>query len=141
VRDGALLLDTCALIWLANGDTLAPAALQRIREAAAAGGVLVSPISAWEIGLLARPSQTRPLRFRPDPASWFEQFVTRPGVALAPFTPPIAIAASSLPEPLHGDPADRLLVATARALGVALVTRDARLLDYASAGHIDAIRC
>jgi PIN domain nuclease of toxin-antitoxin system len=141
VRDGALLLDTCALIWLANGDTLAPAALQRISDAAAAGGVLVSPVSAWEIGLLARLSQARPLRFHPDPAGWFEQFVTRNGVALAPFTPAIAIAASSLPEPLHGDPADRLLVATARAIGVALVTRDARLLDYAGVGHVEAVRC
>jgi len=141
VRDGALLLDTCALIWLANGDAMAPAALLRIQEAAAGGAVLVSPISAWEIGLLARPSQARALRFHPDPARWFEEFVTRPGVALAPFTPAMAMAASSLPEPLHGDPADRLLVATSRALGIALVTRDARLLDYAAAGHVGAVRC
>lgn len=141
MRDGALLLDTCALIWLANGDAMAPAALQRIADAAASGGVLVSPISAWEIGLLARPLQARSLRFHPDPASWFDRFVRRPGVALAPFTPAMAIAASSLPEPQLGDPADRLLVATARALGVALVTRDGRLLDYSDAGHVAAVRC
>jgi PIN domain nuclease of toxin-antitoxin system len=46
-----------------------------------------------------------------------------------------------LPGELHADPADRLLIATARQLGVPLVTRDRRILDYAAQGHVDAIPC
>jgi PIN domain nuclease of toxin-antitoxin system len=64
-----------------------------------------------------------------------------PGVRLAPFTPEIAIASSHLPSPAHGDPADRLLIASARELNVPIVTRDARIKAYASAGHVQHIGC
>ncbi len=50
----ALLLDTCALIWFANDDPLNPAAVEAIRRASTASGVFISPISAWEVGLLGR---------------------------------------------------------------------------------------
>jgi PIN domain nuclease of toxin-antitoxin system len=64
-----------------------------------------------------------------------------PGVNAARFTVKIAIAASQLPEPLHGDPADRMLIATARALSMPIITRDSKILDYASAGHVAALAC
>jgi PIN domain nuclease of toxin-antitoxin system len=60
---------------------------------------------------------------------------------MAPLTPEIAIAAAWLPDPLHGDPADRLLIATARDLAVPMITRDAKILDYARQGHIQAVLC
>jgi PIN domain nuclease of toxin-antitoxin system len=62
-------------------------------------------------------------------------------VRLTPLTPEIAIECSFLPPPLHSDPADRLLVATARALDVPIVTRDERILGYAEAGFVRAIGC
>ena len=52
---GAVLLDTCAVIWLANGDRLRQQAADAIVAAGLSGGILVSPVSAWEVGLLARP--------------------------------------------------------------------------------------
>ena len=58
-----------------------------------------------------------------------------------PLTSAIALATAELPNPLHDDPADRLLIATARDLDVPLVTRDARILAYAAAGHVRAIAC
>jgi len=64
-----------------------------------------------------------------------------PGVRLAPLTPEIAIESSFLPPPLHTDPADRLLIATARALQMPIVTRDSRILNYARAGFVEAIPC
>ena len=64
-----------------------------------------------------------------------------PGVRLAPVSASIALSAWRLPEPIHGDPADRLLIATARELNVKLVTRDRVVLDYATLGHVDAIAC
>ena len=137
----ALLLDTCAVIWLATKAPISQEAQERIVQAAQAGDVLVSPISAWEIGLLSRPRAGRTHQFLPDPETWFATFIAGPGVRAAPFTAQIAIAASMLPEPLHGDPADRLLIATARRLNVPLVTRDVKILAFAGLGHVAAIAC
>jgi PIN domain nuclease of toxin-antitoxin system len=64
-----------------------------------------------------------------------------PGIRPAPFTPDIAIDASNLPGEMHGDPADQMIVATARHLGVPVVTRDTRILTYARRGHMAATRC
>jgi PIN domain nuclease of toxin-antitoxin system len=63
------------------------------------------------------------------------------GIRPAPLTPDIAIDASQLPGEPHGDPADRMIVATARHLGASVVTRDSRILAYARRGHVAAIRC
>ena len=64
-----------------------------------------------------------------------------PGVRLAPLTEAAAISSSFLDEPFHGDLADRLLVASARSLPAALITRDARILSWAAAGHLRALAC
>jgi len=139
----ALLLDTCAAIWLANGDRLSERALAAITLAVNANGAFVSPISAWEVGLLSRPSPRRPvaLQFLPDPKTWFADLIAGPGIKAAPLTPQIAIDASCLPGDLHGDPGDRLLISTARHLGVPIVTRDRAIIGYADAGHVAAIVC
>ena len=134
----ALLLDTCAIIFIAENQQIARAARQQVQAAARIGGILVSPISAWEIGLLAAKGQ---LAFLLHPNAWFRTFISNVGVRLTPLTPEIAIECSFLPPPLHNDPADRLLIATARALDVPIVTRDRRILDYAKAGSIAAIPC
>ena len=78
---------------------------------------------------------------RPSPQEWFARLLQRPGVQLAPLTPEAAIEASFLPGKVHGDPADRLLIATARRLGAALVTRDRQILDYADSGNVNALAC
>jgi PIN domain nuclease of toxin-antitoxin system len=137
----AVLLDTCAVIWLANRAAIADEALAKITHAATAGGVFVSAISAWEIGLLSRAKSGRAVAFLPDPTTWFARLMAAPGIRPAPFTAEIAIAASHLPEPLHGDPADRLLIATARHISMPIVTRDSRILEYAEAGQVAAIAC
>jgi PIN domain nuclease of toxin-antitoxin system len=133
-----LLLDTHTALWLDSGAPMAGAALAAIEAAAAGPGVLLSPVSAWEIGLLA--AKGRITLDLPAPA-WLARFLALPGVRLAPLTPEAAVLAASLPGDLHADPADRLLAATARELGVPLVTRDARLLAYAAAGHLRAVEC
>ncbi len=149
-----VLLDTCAIIFVANGQAIHPNAQQAIMAATTSGGILVSPVSAWEIGLL---SGKKGIVFQPDPRAWFQTFLAYPGVRLTPLTPEIAIDSSFLPplpiaalaaisfglggRPLHGDPADRLLVATARSLDVPIVTRDRAILNYAQAGLVKAIAC
>lgn len=137
----SVLLDTCAVIYVANGDPMRAAARAEILRAAVGNGVLVSPVSAWEIGLLGRANRRQSVQFLPDPKTWFDRLMAQSGVRLAPFTPEIAINSSNLPGSAHGDPADRLIIATARSLGVPIVTRDRHMLTYSRAGHVTAVAC
>ncbi len=138
----AVLLDTCAAIWLGEGARMAPAAMQAIEAAATGDGVLVSPVTGWEIGLLSRGRAGRPgLVFLPDPPGWLADLMALPGLREAPLDMRIATAASLLPGELHNDPADRLIIATARVLGVPVVTRDAALLAYGRAGFVGVVGC
>jgi PIN domain nuclease of toxin-antitoxin system len=139
----AVLLDTCAIIWLANGVSLPRTAIDAIVHAGLADGVFVSAASAWEIGLLSRPRPGRQpaVECRPDAKTWFARFLAGPGIKEAVLTPAIAIDASYLPGDFHGDPMDRLIVATARHLGMPVVTGDRKILAYAEAGYVDVIPC
>jgi len=138
-----VLLDTCAVIWLANGEPMASGAVDAVLQAGVADGVFVSPVSAWEIGLLSRPRTDgrRAMEFLPNPKAWFARLMSGAGIRMAPLTPDIAIDAWHLPANLHGDPADRLLIATARNLRLPLVTRDRQILAYARREEVQAIRC
>ncbi len=139
----AVLLDTCAVIWLANGDPLAESATAAILHAGLRDGIFVSPISAWEVGLLSRPRAGRSLavQFMPDPRTWFAHVMAAPGIREVSLTPEIAIDLSFLPGELHGDPADRLIVASARHLGVPIVTRDRCIIAYGREGYLQVIPC
>ena len=142
IEPRVLLLDTCALIWLINRTPIQPRALEEIERAARDDALVVSTASAWEVGLLSRRvGRSDGLQFAPDPKAWFARALTAPGLRLAPLTPEIAVDASHLPGELHGDPADRLIITTARHLGAAIVTRDRKILDYAQAGFVEAIVC
>jgi len=138
---GALLLDTCALIWLVNGDPLDRMAMEAIEQAALSDGLFVSPVAAWEIGLLSRPHSSRAVLFLPDPKAWFAQAMTSVGLRPAPLTPDIDIDASHLPGDLHGDPADRMIIATARHRALPVVTRDKKIIAYAGTGHLTVLPC
>lgn len=133
-----ILLDTHAVIWTTSPGELSAEAEAELdatwRERAA---VYVSPISAWEVGLLvARRRVALPM----TPASWFETLIAS-GLRWASLSPQILIDSSFLPGEIHGDPADRILVATARAFGYRLMTRDRALLGYADSGHVQALAC
>lgn len=134
-----LLLDTHAAIWISENEALSDAAVQALDQAADDGTpVLVSPITAWEVGLLvARGRLALPV----SPEAWFERLLEAPRVNLAELTPSTLINSSFLPNAQFRDPADRILVATAREFGLALITRDRALLSYAAAGHLKAIAC
>ena len=134
----AVLLDTCAALWLMNREPLAASALSAIRSAQASAGVHVSPISAWEVGMLIAKSR---LSLDRDPEDWFDTLISLSGVRLAELSPAILIASTRLPGNAPRDPADRIIAATARHYNCPIVTRDSELLPYARAGHLRAIRC
>ncbi len=134
-----LLLDTCAAIWILENAPMSDAAVAAIDRASDEDqGIYVSPITAWEIGLLMGRGR---MKSALAPQRWFHRLLQVNGVRLADLTPDILIASSFLPVGLHRDPADRILVATAREQDYTLVTRDAALLDYAAEGHVQALAC
>ena len=134
-----ILLDTCAALWLTADAPMADAAMTAIAASYDAGlSLQISPITAWEIGLMARKG-----RFRSSlsPERWFEQLKGLPGVEICDLSGEILLASSFLPGELHGDPADRIMVTTAREQGFTLLTRDQALLDYAAQGYLAAMAC
>ena len=137
----ALLLDTCAAIDIMNKRPMTESALAALAAASQREGLFVSPVVAWEVGLLARPTRRPPLAFLPDARTWMLRLMAGPSIRLAPLGIAIAVESSLLPGTLHDDPADRLLIATSRAMAMPLVTRDRLILTYAEAGHIQVIPC
>ena len=138
----SILLDTHVAIWLVN-DLLSPEARELVIAAAQTGNALVSAATAWETGLLGRPRGSRDpqVEFLPNAQVWFDRLLDRANLAETPLTAEILIASSQLPGLLHGDPADRMLIATARHLNCPLMTRDREILAYADQGHVRAIPC
>lgn len=134
-----LLLDTCAMIWLSQDEPVAESAKAVIERARKANvTICVSQMSAWEIGMLVSRDRLPAVK---DAASWFNEFVKVSQVDVWPLTTEILVASSYLPEFVHGDPMDRIIVATARAQNFAVVTRDRPILAYGTAGHVKTVRC
>ena len=132
-----MLLDTCALLDHALGTPIPGAALAALDRARQAGELLVSSISALEI---AQKAATGRLVLESlDPAAWFALALDRLGIVEVGFGALTAFAAYRLPEPFHRDPADRVIVATARLLAVPVVTTDARILAYGRVGHVRTV--
>ena len=118
-----IVLDTHAWIWLTDDpDRLGPRARSAIRAARSKG---VAAISCWEVAMLAARGR---IELDRDPVAWMEQSLQAEDIELLPLTPAVA-AASIHFESFHGDPADRLIVATALTHGAALVTKDARIAE------------
>ena len=133
------LLDTCAVIWTAHDDPLREPAASALQNAYERGArILVSPITAWEIAMLAAKGR---LSLALDPDRWFDRYCQLPSVTLAAMPASVLTASAALPGSPPDDPADRILIATARAFGYILVTRDTKILDYGARGHVRTVAC
>jgi PIN domain nuclease of toxin-antitoxin system len=132
-----LLLDTHVWLWLVAGSSdLSTEARNAINRATAAGTLRIAAISLWEVALLASHGR---IVLGKSIGLWLEEALAEPGPGIDPLSPQIAIESYALPEAFHRDPADRLIVATARVANASLMTRDRRILDYAARGHLTAI--
>jgi PIN domain nuclease of toxin-antitoxin system len=132
-----VLLDTHIWLDVALGRRrgMTTRVLRKCDRAASASSLYVAAITPWEVAMLARGGRIRvnsPLR------EFIEESLRETRTAVAPLEPAIAVDAVELPAWDHRDPADRMIVATARHLGALLVTRDAAILDYASS--VKAVR-
>ena len=134
---GPILLDTHAWVWLMAGDDRLGAGNRRVLEQAVAEARLrVSVISVWEVAMLEAKGR---LTFAEECETWIRAALAAPGIRLAELTPHIAVSSTRLPGEFHGDPADRMLIATARESAAALLTADDAILRYAREGHVRAM--
>lgn len=132
-----ILLDTQVLIWYSQADEqLGQAARQRVYEATAVSAAAVSPMSFWEVAMLVEKGRIS-LNMTPD--AWTTNVLSSGKIVVADLTPEIAAGAGQLRGGIHGDPADRIIIATARAYQYAVLTTDRKILAYAKAGHVQAI--
>lgn len=123
-----ILLDTQALIWWSTAPQyLSKKALKTIEKETKKEKVLVSSITVWEMYLLVKK---RKIRFTVDIDSLIENLEKTPYIQFIPIDNRIAAKSVLLPDPLHRDPADRIIIATALALGAKVITSDKKILTY-----------
>ena len=122
-----ILLDTHIWIWWVHRNPALSAQVRAFIESSRAGGIGVSVISCWEVAKLV---EGRRIVLTYPVLEWLQQALAYPGVRLLDFSPQIAVEATQLPGNFHRDPADQIIVATARVFDVPLVTVDAKILAY-----------
>jgi PIN domain nuclease of toxin-antitoxin system len=124
----AVVLDSCTWVWLASDRArISSPAAEAIARARSVREAHVSVISCWEVAKLVEKGR---LAFRIPVDEWIRRALSLEGIVLNPLTPDICVRSTDLPKGLDGDPADQIIVATAREMGAVLVTPDTRMRDY-----------
>ncbi len=122
------LLDTHAWIWWHVEPSALPAKVRALIETTANYEELVlSAISPWEVAKLVEKGR---IDLYADPEEWLEQAMQMPKLRLAPLTPRVAYRSTALPDGFRSDPADQIIVATAREEGAVIITKDERMRKY-----------
>jgi PIN domain nuclease of toxin-antitoxin system len=123
-----IVLDTHVWVWwIGEPARLSRKAAEAIDASMADSSICVSSISCWEVALLVKKGRLE-LTMAPD--DWIARCESIPFLRFVPVDNHIAARSVALPDPLHEDPADRIIVATALSLGAMLATRDSRLRRY-----------
>lgn len=123
-----IVLDTHAWVWFVGApDRLSRPARTAIQGALGDASIHVSSISCWEVALLVKKGR---LELTMDVDEWVDRAASLAFLRFVPVDHRIAVRAVQLAAPLHDDPADRIIVATALSLGATLITRDRRLRRY-----------
>ena len=125
-----IVLDTHALVWWVNDSAdLSETARKLINQELSSknGVILISAISAWEIALLVQKER---LKLTMPVDDWIEAVESIQQVRFVSVDPSLAIESTRLPGTFHADPADRMIVATARHLNLPLLTADGKIQAY-----------
>lgn len=133
-----VLLDTHAWIWLVLGEKkLIHKTVLFVEEALNKQSVYLSDISLWEVSMSAKKGR---ITLGQPTLSWIKNAIKLSGVHLVRLTPEINVESTELPGEFHGDPADRLLIATARILNLTLITRDEKILEYGETKRVNTLK-
>ena len=128
------VLDTHVLVWAMQADDrLGPQARRLIEDAASKTALFVPAITPWEIAMLVEKGR---LALGRDVGQWLEAALGLSGIRLSPLSVGISVDSVRLPGQFHPDPADRMIVATARALDATLLTADRAILTYGEQGYV-----
>jgi len=123
-----IVLDTHVWIWfVSNPELLSKKAKEIVDNAIQEKSILISSISAWEIAFLVVKKR---LKLTLDLVDWIAASEALPFVKFIPVNNSVAIKSVHLPEPLHNDPADRIIISTAISEKAILVTKDEKILSY-----------
>ncbi len=131
------VLDTHIWIRLLNGDPVLnrPRFLEALNDVSRGQGLRIAAISLWETAKLAAKGR---LKLTSPERDWLEAAQKMPGLAVVALSAEIATDSCFLPGTFHGDPADRLITATARCTGAWVITLDEAILDYGNAAWVRA---
>lgn len=122
-----IVVDTHIWVWWVHGDQRLTSDQVNLLQPHESQGLGVRVISCWEVAKLVEYGRL----VLPNPiADWFDLALAYPGIQLLDLTPRIALESTQLPEGFHRDPADQIIVATARLYGYPLLTSDAKILNY-----------
>lgn len=122
-----ILLDTHVWVWWVNESAqISPETITTINNHSE-DGVGVSIISCWEVAKLVEKNR---LKLAYPVEQWINSALNYPGVVLLDLTPRIVVASTKLPGDFHKDPADQMIVATARTYSISLLTADRKIIDY-----------
>jgi len=122
-----IILDTHIWVWWTHGNKQLTASQMDAITAAETDGIGISAISLWEVAKLVEYKRLQiPLSLE----EWFEAALKYPGIEIIPLIPEIAVKSTRLPGDFHKDPADQIIVATARFLDCSLLTSDRKIIDY-----------
>jgi PIN domain nuclease of toxin-antitoxin system len=122
-----IVLDTHVWIWWVHADPQLPDAVRSALEASEEAGLGVSAISCWEVAKLV---EYKRLTLPMPVLEWMQKSLSYPGVRLLDLSPEVAAESTQLPGEFHRDPADQIIVATARLLDAPLATVDAKIAAY-----------
>jgi PIN domain nuclease of toxin-antitoxin system len=122
-----VLLDTHIFVWWINEDPQLKPDHAAAIATAQPSGIEVSIISCWEIAKLVEYQR---LLLSMPVLDWLNAALAYPGVRVLPLTPEIVVDSTQLPGSFHKDPADQMIVATARVCGLPLMTMDGKILLY-----------
>ncbi len=129
-----IVLDTHAWIWFTSKpENLSKKAKKAVEAAVKGKSVLISSISVWEVALLVKKKR---LTLSMDVTDWIAKSENLPFIQFIPVSNSIAVKSVNLPQPLHDDPADRIIIATALSTGASIVTKDKKISDYS---HVKTI--
>lgn len=128
-----IILDTHIWIWWVHGDPALSKETTALLDVAEQAGLGVSAISCWEVAKLVEYNR---LQLPCPVAEWLRQALAYPGVCLVDLSPDICVESTQLPGSFHRDPADQIIVATARVLSVPLITADEKILAYP---HVETV--
>ncbi len=122
------LLDTHAWIWWnIDPEKLSSKAIEIINNTKSNKKLLLSAISIWEFSKLVELGR---LSLKIDGEKWIDQALKIPNLQIVPLSPTISWKSTQLPQPFHKDPADQIIVSTAREEGAIIITKDSLITNY-----------